>query len=75
MDYFIEFEWGDWRARTAAPRDRITPDASSYLQHQRDTGAVGEDAEHPLYVRYALAPEEWPLLDAQVTGEKGWHGP
>ena len=44
------------------------------MQHQQTTGEAGDDAEYPLYERHALSPEKWPLIAAQITGKKGWHG-
>lgn len=74
LDYFIEFELEDRRARTEVPRARLVPNAASYLEHQKGTGSIAEDAESPLYIRHILAPEEWPVHAARIVGEKPWGG-
>jgi hypothetical protein len=73
LDFFINFELDDRRARLSNLRPRKVPDRATYLQHQKHTSAVAEDAELPLYVRRVLVPED-SLSARAIGGEKGWHG-
>lgn len=73
LDFFIDFELSDRRAREASPRPRLVPDSISYLNHPKEIGALPPSAEYPTYARYALGPEQWPLAE-YVTGEKVWDG-
>ena len=73
LDFFINSELDDRRARVLDSRPRKVPDSATYLQHQKDTSAVAEDAELPLYVRRVLAPEG-SINVRGIRGERGWHG-
>lgn len=73
LDFFIDFELEDRRARVSNSRSRKVPDSAAYLQHQKNTSAVDEVDELPLYVRRVLAPEGSMNVRA-ISGERGWHG-
>lgn len=73
LKYFIDFELADRRARVASPRPRIVPNSGAYLQHLKDTSAVQENAQLPLYDRHVLRPEVSMYL-SQITDQKAWHG-
>lgn len=79
LHYFIQFEQRDYDKRVQAAsrgiqEPRVCPSATAYLEHQKESLLIPDNAAGGLYQR-VLLQDYYPLLPKDALSQpKSWHG-